>query len=321
MPLIDLSLPQLHEYQGRNPRPADVQSFWDASLDELKSVPNELENKPFEGLILPGAECFEVTYNGTKGARIYAKFVRPTGAINVPCVLWFHGYTGRSPDYWNLLSWISAGYSVLAMDCRGQGGRSTDPGGTTGNTHRGHIIRGLNDSPEMLYYRNVFLDAARLAEIAAQLPRVDVKNIFATGASQGGGLTLACAGLVPGLRACAPQIPFLTDYLRVWEMDQAKDAYQELRDYMRMFDPVHEHKDEMFTKLGYIDVQFLSERIKCPTLLVTGLMDSITPPSTQFAAYNKISAHKEILIYPDYGHEGFPQSAEAIYQFFERNRI
>ena len=49
--------------------------------------------------------------------------------------------------------------------------------------------------------------------------------------------------------------------------------------------------------------------------MAVGLMDTICPPSTQFAAYNRIRSKKEMLIYPDYGHEGLPGSGVAIYEF------
>jgi cephalosporin-C deacetylase len=44
-------------------------------------------------------------------------------------------------------------------------------------------------------------------------------------------------------------------------------------------------------------------------------MDTICPPSTQFAAYNKIRSKKELLIYPDFGHEGLPGAPDRIYDF------
>ena len=47
----------------------------------------------------------------------------------------------------------------------------------------------------------------------------------------------------------------------------------------------------------------------------TGLMDRICPPSTQFAAYNKISARKQVLIYPDFGHEMLPGHDDAVFEF------
>jgi cephalosporin-C deacetylase len=46
-----------------------------------------------------------------------------------------------------------------------------------------------------------------------------------------------------------------------------------------------------------------------------GLMDTICPPSSQFAAYNKITSQKALAIYPDFGHEGLPGLADKIYQF------
>ena len=45
------------------------------------------------------------------------------------------------------------------------------------------------------------------------------------------------------------------------------------------------------------------------------LLDDICPPSTQFAAYNKITATKRMDLYPDFGHEGLPGSSDRVYQF------
>ena len=95
----------------------------------------------------------------------------------------------------------------------------------------------------------------------------------------------------------------------------AKDAYDELKMYFRHFDPQHKREDEIFTKLGYIDVQHLAPRIKAKVRMVTGMMDTICPPSSQFAAYNKIKSPKELLIYPDFGHEGMPGIPDDTMQF------
>ena len=128
----------------------------------------------------------------------------------------------------------------------------------------------------------------------------------ALGGSQGGGLTLACAALEPRIAVACAAYPFLSDYRRVWDMDLDDLAYIGLRKYFRVFDPLHEKEEEIFYKLGYVDVQNLSPRIKARVLMATGLMDVVCPPSTQFAAYNKITSPKQSLIYPDYGHENLP---------------
>lgn len=67
-------------------------------------------------------------------------------------------------------------------------------------------------------------------------------------------------------------------------------------------------KKEVFTKLGYIDNQHLAHRIRAEVMMFTGLMDTICPPSSQFAAYNKITSKKQVVIYPDFAHEGYPEA-------------
>src|SRR5690606_3071815 len=148
-------------------------------------------------------------------------------------------------DWQDKLGYAALGYSVFAMDVRGQGGLSEDVGGVKGRTIEGHIIRGLDDEPDNLLFRHIFLDCAQLANIAMSMPEVDETRVGATGWSQGGALTIACAALEPRIKKLAPVYPFLSDYKRVWEMDLAKDAYAELRSYFRYFDPRHEREDEI----------------------------------------------------------------------------
>src|SRR5205085_5386998 len=96
------------------------------------------------------------------------------------CALPIYGYSRRSPDWSQVLGWVGRGYSVAALDCRGQGGSSEDSGGVRGNTLRGHIIRGLDDAPERLLFRQIFLDAAQLARIVMAFDEVDESRVGAT---------------------------------------------------------------------------------------------------------------------------------------------
>ena len=316
MPLLfDMPLDQLETYQGTNPRPDDFDAYWDTALDEMHAVAPNIELIPadFETNF---ADCFHMYFTGVRGARIHAKLLRPKNAPSPhPAVLMFHGYTGNSGGWFDKLGYVAQGYTVAALDCRGQGGLSQDIGGHAGTTMRGHIIRGLDGPPEDMMYRQIFLDTAQLARIVMDMEDVDETRVSATGGSQGGGLTLACVSLEPRVSRAAPTFPFLTDYQRVWNMDQAKDAYLELQTYFRQYDPLHEREEDIFTKLGYIDVQHLAPRIRADVLMGVGLMDTICPPSTQFAAYNKITSPKSLRIYPDYGHENLPGHPEAIFQF------
>lgn len=315
MPIFELPLPELHKYKGRNPCPPDMDAFWDKSLAEMRAVKPKVELVPFP-LKTTAAECFDLYFTGVGGARVHAKYLRPKKTKGKhPAILMFHGYTGNCGDWFDKLAWVSQGYSVAALDCRGQGGKSQDIGSVTGTTYRGHIIRGLDDKPEKMLFRQIFLDTAQLARIVMGMPEVDATRVGATGGSQGGGLTLACAALEPRIKLAAPTFPFLCDYQRVWEMDLAVGAYEELKTYFRQFDPRHEREREIFTKLGYIDCQHLAKRIRAEVLMGVSLMDTICPPSTQFAAFNKITSRKQTVIYPDYGHEGLPDLSDKIFDF------
>lgn len=312
MPLIDMPLEDLREYKGRTPKPADFDAYWDRAVAEMKGIDPQVELRPakFESGF---AQCFHLFFTGVGNARVHAKLLRPSKPRGSGVVI-FHGYTGRSPDWYDLLQFAAEGHVVAALDCRGQAGLSEDVGGVRGNTHNGHIIRGLEHGPDKLLYRSIYLDTAQLAGLVMNLEGVDASRVGATGGSQGGALAIACAALEPGVARCATLYPFLSDYRRVWEMDQAKQAYEEISRFFRHFDPTHERVDEWFTRLGYIDIQNLAPRIKAKVLMGCGLMDAICPPSTQFAAYNKMTCQKNVLIYPDFGHEWLPGWNDRVFE-------
>lgn len=315
MPLIDMPLDELKKYLGSSPCPKDIDTYWDMAIAEMKAIDPKVELIPSEFQV-SFAECFDLYYTGVKGARIHAKLLRPKNVKSPqPAILQFHGYTGNSGEWSNKLGFVANGFTVAALDCRGQGGLSEDVGGVKGNTLRGQIIRGLEDSPEDLLFRHIFLDAAQLAGIVMAMPEVDENRVGAMGYSQGGGLTLACGSLEPRIKRLAPIHPFLSDYKRVWDMDLAKNAYEDIGIFFRLFDPLHQREDEIFHKLGYIDIQNLVKRIKGQVLMATGLLDTTCPPSTVFAAYNKITSQKELKLYPDYEHEGLPGFEDMLYQF------
>ncbi len=317
MAVFELPVSELYQYKGVNERPDDFEAYWDRAVSEMEALGTSCALVPAK-YAFPNVECFEMTFVGVGGANIHCRYARPAKRTEpLPAVCMFHGYSGNCGSFYDMLPYVAAGFAVSSMSCRGQGGLSEDTLTVKGNTLYGHIIRGLSDpDPDKLYYRNVFLDAAQLARIMMAMPEVDASRVCAAGGSQGGGLTLACAALTPDLYRAAPRCPFLCDYRRVWEMDLDVNAYSELRDYFRHFDPRHEREAEVFTKLGYIDNQHLAPRIRAEVLMFTGLMDQICPPSTQFAAYNKIISPKRIVLYPDFFHEDYPDQGDITLEFF-----
>jgi cephalosporin-C deacetylase len=316
MPTVDKPLEQLVEYTTSNPKPSDFDAFWDKGLKELDDLDAKVSYSSAD-FSASYATCRSMHFTGTGGARVHARIATPSAPNSQPgpALIFFHGYSGSAPSWIEMLPYVAAGYTVAGLDCRGQGGLSEDSVSTKGNTLHGHIIKGLDDAPEKLYYRNVFLDTALLARIVMSMDTVDADRVGASGGSQGGALALACGALEPRIQRVYSQFPFLSDYKRVWEMDLDQAAYIGLRDYFRRFDPLHKREDAIFEKLGYIDVSHLAPRIKGEVLMAMTLLDNICPPSTQFAAYNAIQSKKSYNLYPDFGHESLPGSGEAIFEF------
>ncbi|MBR1584885.1 MAG: acetylxylan esterase [Clostridia bacterium] len=321
MPMLDMPLEQLKGYRGMNPKPADFDAFWDASVAEMKAVDPRVELRPAD-FQAPQVRCLDLYFTGVGGARIHARLACPPedGALH-PAVAHFHGYTGSAADFLYLLPYAYAGFYIASIDVRGQGGESQDMGSADGPTVYGHIVNGLlADDPRQLFFRRVFLDVAQLAGILMDMPQVDAARVGCMGGSQGGALTLACAALEPRIALAAPYYPWLCDYQRVWDMDMAINAYVGLKDFFRHFDPTHAREKEIFTRLGYIDVQHLAPRIRAKVMMGTGLMDNVCPPSTQFAAYNKITSEKQMVLYPDFGHEYLPRFEESTFTFMMQLR-
>jgi cephalosporin-C deacetylase len=319
MPLIDLPLESLATYPGRNPRPADFDTFWEAGLAEVAALDPQVELAP-STFTTPLAECYHLWFTGTAGARVHAKYLRPRGRTTAsPAILQFHGFGHHSGEWHEKLALVAEGQCVAALDCRGQGGLSQDLGTLRTSPGNGHLVRGLLDPDSRnLLYRHHYLDTVLLARIVAGFSEVDPARMSVMGNSQGGGLALACAALVPSIRRAALKFPFLCDWQRVWEMDLAKDAYAELRDFFRRHDPEHQHAMVWWHRLGYIDVAHLAPRIEATVLMAVGLMDTVCPPSTQFAAYNRIRSTKRVAIFPDYGHEVLPGFMDEAHRFLTR---
>ncbi len=313
MPAVDLKLHELKEYMGCSPMPGDFNEYWAEALKELdnQGLEYQLVKADFQ---VKGAECFHLYFTGVGGAKVHAKFMRPSHIKEkAPAIAIFHGYQGHSRDWFEKLPFVFSGFVVAALDARGQAGLSQDNLSVSGSTFRGHIVRGLDeDNPHKLAFRQIFLDTVQLVRILQSMEYVDGSKIGTAGFSQGGALSFACSALSGIVNRSAVGCPFLADYKRVWDMDLGGVPYEELRLYFRLRDPMHQKFEHVFERLGYIDIQNLAPMLKNEVRFYVGLVDRICPPSTQFAAYNKITSKKSMLLYPDFDHEEFPGSWEDI---------
>ncbi|MBF6977981.1 acetylxylan esterase [Aerococcaceae bacterium zg-BR22] len=299
-------------YNGSNSKPLDFDDFWECNKIEVEELGLDYELKKYE-LYSNVADAYQLFFSGVDGAKIYAQFVTPKKFEGkIPLIMQFHGYHTNSGDWTDKISHAAEGYASISLDVRGQGGLSEDLTRTVGGTLKGHIIRGIDEGKENLFFKKVFQDIYQLTRIAISMEYIDEKYIYAYGASQGGGQAIVCAALSPSIRKVFVCYPFLSDYREAYKLDVNNSAYEEISYWFRFRDPLHEKEEYLFNQLDYIDIQYFAPKIKAEVIWAIGLEDRICHPKTQFATYNAITSSKEMVIFPEYGHEYLPKFGEIM---------
>jgi len=315
--IIDLSTVELPKYLGSLDAPLDFELFWKKAFLEIDAAVQNIEPTFVKvNEHLKNVDCYEVILSGYRNAKLSGKLLKPKEPKNrTPAIVVFHGYGDSSPEWFSLYPYAANGFTVLALDIRGQGGFSQDNSNFYRNTFIGQIVRGIEEGPEGLFLRKVYLDCVLAVRFLFNLDWVDEDRVTVLGASQGGGLAISTAGLIPEIYQVISIYPFLSDFKRVWEIGAANEAYSGITEYFRKYDPQHRDQELFFSTLNYVDVQHFAPKIKAEVLFIVALKDNICPPSTQYAIYNKINSKKEIITYPDFGHEPLKNLNDEILSF------
>ncbi|MFF9349023.1 acetylxylan esterase [Streptomyces sp. NPDC014734] len=315
MAFFDLPLDELEKYRPTTAEPADFDEFWTDTLAEQRGLGPAPTFEPVPNG-LATVDTFDVTFAGYGGHPVRGWLQLPvTRTGPLPAVVEYLGYgSGRGAPHEKRL-WACAGYAHFIMDTRGQGAQTPDPDPATGDIAAGGFLtRGVLD-PYRYYYRRLFTDAVRAVEAVRTHPAVDPRRVVATGTSQGGGIALAAAGLVPDLVAVMPDVPFLCHFPRATTVTDHQ-PYVEVQRFVKQH---REHADAVARTLSYFDGVALARRANAPTLFSVGLMDHICPPSTVYAAFNHYGsvhrvaeADKRISVYPFNDHEGGGSAHEVV---------
>ncbi|MFJ6167909.1 acetylxylan esterase [Micromonospora orduensis] len=302
MALSDLTLDECWAYRPELAVPEDLDAFWERTL--RADGPPAATYEPVD-TGLTQIRTHAVTVVGYGGEPVHGWLHLPADATGpLPCVVEYLGYgRGRGLPHEKLF-WAAAGFAHLIMDTRGQGWSAAP--GTTADSDRypagtipGFLTRGVT-SPDDFYYRRLITDAVRFAQAAGEHPAVDADRVAVTGISQGGGLSLAVAALVPAVAAVMPDVPFLCDFRRGVQV-AGSGPYGEITEYLALY---RDRAGQVFRTLSYVDAAVLAPRATAPALFSIAMMDQTCPPSTCFAAYHRYGGDKEVRVYEFNDHEG-----------------
>jgi len=283
--------------------PEDFDEFWASGLAELAKVPLEPEITHLPERSTSAVDVYHVGIRttGDRNPRVYGILCVPKGEGPFPAVLRVPGAGVRG--YPGQIELAKRGVITLEI---GIHGISTNLDQevykqlTSGLLNsRGYSIIQLDDR-DHYYYRRVYLSCVRANDFLFSHPKFDGENLLVMGGSQGGQLSIVTAALdrrVKALSSDSPAYCDVTGYLH----GRAGGWPHMMRPNDDGSPSAHATEAKVRTT-SYYDVVNFARRLKVPGHYTWGYNDIICPPTSLYAAYNVITAPKNLLLALELGH-------------------
>lgn len=290
--------------------PADFSAFWEKAKAENAKIPMDVK------LTLLPARCTETVnvyeaniQNYRVGTRLYGILCVPKKEGKYPAVLKVPG-AGVRPYYGDV---ALAAKGVIVFETGIHGISVTmDPSvyiDLAKSGLDGYPFYNLDDK-DRYFYKRVYLGCVRAIDFIYSLPEFDGTNLAVTGGSQGGALSIVTAGLDSRVKYLAAFYPALSDL--------TGDLYGRAGGWPHMFNTYNKaftNKKDKIETTKYYDVVNFARRLKVPGFYSWGYNDVTCPPTSMFAAYNVITAPKELMIVQETGHWTYPEQMEKSRQW------
>lgn len=300
---------QLEDLQKLQPdlseKPDDFEQFWQEKKQRISEHEPEVTINWID-FPIPTIEVGEITLISWDGTPINGLIVKPKEVKQGPVICSYHGLTGDKGLPVDFLKWTCLGLTAISFDVRGQGTTPDYATYTNGARSQAWILKGILD-PKEHYYTNIYQDIMTQLNWVKNQIIVTPTKIGVAGSSQGGAQSAAAAGLMNDIVDFALiDCPFMT-YVGP-SMQQATDgSYLAVKDYFKLNDAAFEDAHLVEKTLSYVDALYFANKITCPVLMATGLLDGVTPPISAYALHNSIaSKDKQIDGYPRHMHEVVP---------------
>lgn len=295
--------------------PPDFDAFWDAGKAELAKIPLDarltlqpslstskfdLYHVSFQNFLSDSVVFISATYS-----RIYGILCVPKGPGPFPALLRPPGAAVRS--YNGVRDLAERGMITLEIGIHGIPVNLPKEiyAQLASGALRGYPSYHL-DNKDTYYYRRAYLGCVRSNDFLCSLEKWDRRNLIVAGHSQGGLLAIATAVLDPRVTALVSICPAycdVTGYLH----GRAGGWPPLLRDASTG----HRTSDKIATTAYYDAVNF-ARRLKVPGFYTWGFNDDVTAPTSCFAAYNVITAPKELFLVPEAGHGTSSKQSEHV---------
>lgn len=303
--------------QPTQAEPADFDTFWDAAKAELATTPVEPRMTLLPDACTDTLNVYHVSFrvgaNASRtgdAARIYGILSVPKAPGTYPAVLQVPG-AGVRP-YSGFKELAARGVITLQIGIHGI------PVNLAPATYdqlalgalSGYMLFNL-DNRDTYYYRRVYLGCIRANDFLVSLPEYDGQNLFVTGGSQGGQLSIVTAALDPRVKALAAYYPAYCDVTGYLHGRAGGWPHMMSADRKTGAASLHATPGKIATT-GYYDVVNFARRLKVPGQYAWGYNDETCPPTSMYAAYNVITAPKQLLLALETGHFQIPEETDFL---------
>jgi cephalosporin-C deacetylase len=300
--------------QPKQADPADFDAFWKANLEQLARIPLEAKLTLMPEACTPDVNVYHVSFRTVGGsaqvpARIYGIYCEPVAEGKYPALLsvpgaGVRGYSGNREF---------AARGALTLDIGIHGIPVNLPAEVYEQLRIG-ALDGYNvynlDDRQSYYYRRVYLSCVRALDFLVSRPNYDGQNLAVNGGSQGGQLSIVTAALDPRVKALAARYPAYCDVTGY--LHGRAGGWPHMMRPDRSGAPSRHATEAKIATTSYYDAVNFAKRLSVPGHYVWGYNDETCPPTSMYAAYNQITAPKQLVLSLEMGHTPIPEVSPLV---------
>lgn len=291
---------------------ADFDRFWrEARQQQEKSGPISMEKLP--AYSNDRHTAYLLTVPTVDGNRIYGFLSEPAEPGRYPLLASVHGAGAgfHAPD----ITYADRGVVTLQMCIHSYPPAIGDREATLKRYREAYnrysgLRDQVDDRQRHIYYRS-YLGVSRAIDFAAARPNVDAGRVVISGSSQGGTFAIAMAALNPRVTAAAALVPGFADHHGL--LEKTGNSH--------LFAPGLEDREKIADiriTVAYFDTAYFARRLKVPVFFAVGFVDRTCTPHSIYAAYNLITAPREMAHFPGAGHANPPEMRRQRDRWVER---
>lgn len=291
--------------------PLDFDSYWAHASEIAKSVPLNtkltlISSSGNDNVIVYQAE-YEFYNDGIK--KFYGVLSMPKKKGKYPAIIRFPG-AGWLPSKGDQKN---AAEGFITLDLYIHGHPVTYDRAYYVNLQENELkayqYRGV-ESRDSFYFKNVILGCIRSVDLIHSLPEFNGKGIGAYGSSQGGALSIITSALDNRINYLVALCPAMCDFTGY--SNNRAGGWPHFFTKPNLYTS---NKRQVEKTLAYYDVVNFAKRLKIPGFFSWGFNDSVTPPTSMYAAYNVIESQKELYIILTGVHKIYPEQSTKTYNW------